>query len=67
MSVRITKNRGCKLSIPHLLCGAYLATFGAQTVLSELESLGRSNVTRPASPATDLGRTVLFSLRNYTD
>ena len=36
-----------------------MATFGAQTVLSELESIGRSNLTWPASPATDLGRTVL--------
>ena len=27
--------------------------------LSELESIGRSNLTWPASPATDLGRTVL--------
>ena len=58
MSVRITKNRGCKPSIPHLLCGAFSATFGAQTVLSELESIGRSNLTWPASPATDLRRTV---------
>ena len=27
--------------------------------LSELESIGRSNLTWPASPATELGRTVL--------
>ena len=44
MSVQITWNRGCKLSIPHLFCGAFSATFGAQTVLSELESIGRSNL-----------------------
>ena len=41
-----------------------MATFGAQTVLSELESIGRSNLTWPALPATDLGRTVL--LLTYT-
>ena len=28
--------------------------------LSELESIGRSNLTWPALPATELGRTVLF-------
>ena len=29
--------------------------------LSELESIGRSNLTWPASPATELGRTVLIT------
>ena len=48
-----------KPSVPPLY-GPFSATFGAQTVLSELESIGRSNLTWPASPATELGRTVLF-------
>ena len=47
-----------KPSVPPLY-GPFSATFGAQTVLSELESIGRSNLTWPASPATELGRTVL--------
>ena len=48
-----------KPSVPPLY-GPFSATFGAQTVLSELESIGRSNLTWPASPATELGRTVLL-------
>ena len=49
-----------KPSVPPLY-GPFSATFGAQTVLSELESIGRSNLTWPASPATELGRTVLLT------
>ena len=49
-----------KPSVPPLY-GPFSATFGAQTVLSELESIGRSNLTWPASPATELGRTVLIN------
>ena len=50
-------------SVDKAECSPFIWTFfgylRCTDSLSELESIGRSNLTWPASPATELGRTVL--------